>query len=245
VTGFLLGVGSSLAAVAVVAAVGWLLHLPRRRRLLAFFGLGNDRRVFIYASRLFVPKGTSLGPDGLPRSFEGVATPDYEAKIMRDIERFFAGFAPRIRWRGAAFLRWEDIKVETQVSPIAPEDIKRVGTLIAIGSPGYNVASGLVEERFDVPVHFAKDNRELALRVGVPLDSAAFGVVQRVVNQSTGQVAFYLAGPSIPGTTAAARYLVHGWSQLARRHRANQFYEVVKATSSDGEQYDVVTASAV
>ncbi len=196
---------SNIATIAIVALPGgaWYM-LSRRRKLLAFFGLRRPRRVFVYTSRLDVPCGGSLGIDRSPRSFAGIATPDYEVKLIANINGFFGSFTLRfLRWRTAPLLRWADIEVQTLVSPASKEEIRRDGTVITIGSPAYNAVSQAVEDDFDAPVRFVKDNLELATRTGTPVGDAANGVVQRVVDPTTGQVAFYLAGCAAAGCSGA------------------------------------------
>jgi hypothetical protein len=99
--GFVVNVASAVV-IGALAAV-WFLVLRRRR--LAFFGLRGNRRVVIYASRLYVPTGSSLGPDGHARMFQGVATPNYEATVVASIQGFFAGLG-RV-WQRTG-LRWGD-----------------------------------------------------------------------------------------------------------------------------------------
>jgi len=232
---------SNIATLVIAGLPGGAWYLLRRRRLRAFFGLRRTRRVFIYASRVDVPKWGSRGIDGSPRSFAGIATPDYEAKLIANINGFFGGFTPRIlRWQNIPLLRWADIDVQALASPASKEEIRRDGTVITIGSPAYNLVSRSVEEDFDAPVRFANDNAELATRAGTPVGGTTNGVAQRVVDQTTGQVAFYLAGPSVAGTTAAAKYLLRDWRRLAKQHPSGQFYEVLRATSNDGD-YVVVS----
>src|SRR6266566_4678391 len=120
------GVLSNVASVVVVGAPASAWYLVVRRRL-AFFGLRDTRRVTLYASRLYVPSGTSLGPDGRTRTFQGIATPDYESSLIASIEGFFAGLAHLWRRTG---LRWGDIDVQALVSPASKEGIDREAILI-------------------------------------------------------------------------------------------------------------------
>jgi hypothetical protein len=240
------GVSANLVAdfiwLILVAAVVGLWYLQRRRRVLKFFGLQNHRRVVIYASRLYVKLCGSLGPDGTPRSFRGIASPGYEAELVADIEVFFDRFAPLLRWHGTPLLKWADITVDALVSP-PPGQIEPRYTLIAIGSPGYNVVSETIEANFAAPVTFVSDNAALALS-GVPQEDpdGLLGAVQRLVNATTGQVAFYVAGPTAEGTTAATKYLLREWKHLAKRYPGGSFYVIVRARAG-GAQCDLVTAS--
>jgi len=230
------GVLSNITSLVVVGGPASAWYLAVRRRRLAFFGLRDTRRVTLYASRLYVPSGTSLGTDGRRRTFEGIATPDYESTLIASIEGFFAGLA-RV-WRRTG-LRWGDIDVQALVSPASKEGIDRAATLITIGSPGYNVVSGMVEEDLGPLVRFANDNRDLVAADGTPVGDAACCFVQRVTSQTTGQVVFYVAGPAAEGTTAAVNYLRREWRQLAKRHRGGRsFCLVLRLTGA--EQYAVI-----
>lgn len=222
------GVAANIVANVVTALLGvlafrlWFLS-STRRRLYAFFGLTKQHpRIVIYTSRLFVTKGGSIGPDGTPRTFVGEAIPNYEAELIKDFGAFF-GDSPVVRWSGAAWLRWADVEVVVQVSPASTADMDRASTLITIGSPGYNCVSEAVEQ-WGAPARFAADNGLLQLQDGTPLDVMA-GALQRVVHPSTGQVAFYAAGPTAPGTSAAAQTLIRDWKQL--RKLGDRFYRVV------------------
>ena len=212
---------AATALLIVLAARAWFWGT--RRRLYALFGLAKERpRIVIYTSRLFVTNGGSLGPDGTPRTFVGEAVPNYEAELIKAFGAFF-GDSPVIRWSGAAWLRWADIDVVVQVSPATATDMDRSATLITIGSPGYNCISEAVEQ-WGAPVRFAADNGLLQLQDGTHLDVMA-GVLQSVVHPSSGQVAFYLAGPTAAGTSAAAQALIRDWKRL--RKLGDRFYRTV------------------
>ena len=230
---------ADLIWVLLAAAAIGLWYRTRRRRVLKFFGLQNHRRVVIYASQLDVVRWGSLRPDGSQGGFKGIATPDYEAKLIAPIEVFFDRFAPRLRWQGTPLLSWADITV---VWPPPAGEIEPRDTLIAIGSPGYNVVSEAIEANFAALVTFVDDNRALALSGGVRFTDPDVGAVQRLVNTTTGQVAFYVGGLYEQGTTAATNYLLNEWKHLAKRYSDGQFYVIVKAKAG-GAQYDVLDAS--
>jgi hypothetical protein len=231
---FLESVGSNVVASVIVVVLGFITvkawYWYTRGRLHRFFGTRTVRRVVIYPSRLWVPRGGSLGVDGARRRFEGVTIPNYEAEIIREFGALFAD-NPVIRWSGDALLRWSDIDVVVKVSPASKDDIEPSATLITIGSPGYNVVSETVEQEWASPVRFISDNSAMVVRKdGSPI--RGIGVVQRVVHPATGQVAFYVAGPSEAGTEAAALRLTRDWKPLRKRwkrqaQQGDQFYEEV------------------
>jgi hypothetical protein len=230
------GTLSNIAAVVLIGVPASTWYLVLRRRRLAFFGFRGTSRVILYASRLYVPSGASLGSDGRPRTFQGIATPDYESTLIASVEGFFASLAHPWRRTG---LRWGDINVQASVSPAVRYQIDREVTLITIGSPGYNVVSGMVEEDLGSFVQFANDNRELVAADGVPVGDGACFFVQRVTSQATGQVVFYVAGPAAEGTTAAVNYLLRNWRQLAKRYGSDRsFCVLLRLISTD--QYTVI-----
>jgi len=165
--------------------------------------------------------------------FQGVATPNYEATVVASIQGFFAGLG-RI-WQRTG-LRWGDVQVQALVSPTSKEEIDREATLIAIGSPGYNVVSQMIEKDLGAPARFANDNHDLETRNGEPVGDLNCFLVQRLTSQTTGQVVFYVAGPAREGTSAAVSYLLRDWRKLARLYRRDRtFCEVLRLTSS--QQY--------
>jgi hypothetical protein len=246
---YVAGILSNLIALVIVAVLGGVSYWLFLRRVLVFFGLPRKgiRRVLIYTSRLDVPLGASRGIDGSLRSFRGTSVPGYETRIVEQFADFFTRGSHHNR-----LLHWADIEVKSLASPASKADIWREGTLITIGSPGYNIVSGAAEDDFNAPVRFTNDNSELATRDGDRVGGTYAGVAMRTVRPTTGQVVFYLAGPSERGTTAAVNYLLSEWRALAkrqrewrglRRHLKDQFYTVVEATSEDGEQYTITKQS--
>jgi hypothetical protein len=233
---------AALIWIILAAAVVTLWYRKSRRRLLKFFSLQDPTRVVIYPSRLNVVPGGSLRPDGSPGSFPGIATPDYEAKLIADLEVFFGRFARLLKWQGTPLLRWADITVDTLVSPPLGGPIEARDTLFAVGSPGYNVVSAEIEAKFAPLVRFVSDNAALAVSGGETFTDPAVGALQRLANTTTGQVAFYVGGPSAAATTAAGNYLLREWRALAKRYPSCPFYVIVKAKAG-GAQYDVVASS--
>jgi len=126
-------------------------------------------------------------------------------------------------------------------SPLNQSDVDKESTFITIGSPGYNWASERVENHFHALAKFVNNNSglQLANTPVVSVNGCAF--VQRAVDQTTGQVAFYVAGPSTQGTTGAARYLASEWKQLDRRYPLQRpFCIMLRISSQDGRHHEVL-----
>jgi len=58
-------IASNLLTILIIAGVGWLIYFfTKRRRILAFFGLKNHKRLVLYLSNVHVQSGGSVGVDG-------------------------------------------------------------------------------------------------------------------------------------------------------------------------------------
>lgn len=85
------------------------------------------------------------------------------------------------------------------------------------------------------------DFGQIELPGGYPEPTGLCGFVTRAQHPETKQIAFYAAGPSAPGTVAAARYLLDNWKALHRKHDRNTpFCVLVVATDLDGRTYKVL-----
>jgi hypothetical protein len=220
-----------------------LYHATGRRRLLRFFNIHQTKTVAIYFSNVFVPTGGSVGVDGVARSFSGSAIPLSEVHLVPAFQRLFNLLIP-----GAdslpGFLKYlilSGITVNVMASPGSRDDLERSSSIIAIGSPGYNRASEHIETAFHSFARFVSDNRALQLSSNAAVTDPQAGFVQKAVDQVSGQVAFYVAGPSAIGTSGAALYLVTHWKRLAKRYPRNTpFCVMVRTTSQDGRHHEVL-----
>ncbi len=90
-------------------------------------------------------------------------------------------------------------------APLQSQDIDQEGTVITLGSPGYNVVSGHIEISCGSPVRFAQGNAAIQLPGNLVIQNGRQSVVVRL--QSGDRYWFYAAGLSEGGTAAAAFYL--------------------------------------
>jgi hypothetical protein len=239
-----LGILGNVLTVLVLFALGYVMfYASRRAKLVKFFHLRKNRAITLYTSSLNVLSGGSHGVDGVPRSYQGPAIPTMESLVIADFQRTFASVAPsKLEASGyLSHLRFTDISCAAEPSPSSLAQVVRDRTLLTIGSPAYNVASLFVEREFAPIGKFGSDFLDLDLPAGYPPSDVLCGFVVRAHHPTTKQVAFYAAGPSAPGTVAAARYLLEHWQDLAKSHEPDQpFCVLVKALNVDGTSYVVL-----
>jgi hypothetical protein len=235
-------VASDFIFLILSALIGLVIHhFSGRRRLLKFFDIERSKNLCLYLSNLSIPVGGSLGVDSVPRSYSGPAIPLYEVHILPIFQRLFNLLIPGLD-SVPGFLKTlvlSDVILNVLASPLNQSDVDQESTLITIGSPGYNRASERVERHFHALAKFVNNNSDLQLGNTPPITDCAF--VQRAVDQTTGQVGFYVAGPSARGTTGAAFYLVKHWKQLARRYPGQKpFCVMLRIGSQDARQCEVL-----
>ena len=111
-----------------------------------------------------------------------------------------------------------------------------------MGSPGYNVASKYIEEKFNPFCKFINDNNAFQVQgMDSPIDNLQCSFVQKSVNSQSRQSAFYVAGMSALGTTGAAHFLATKWNYLSKKYPKNKpFCIVLKIRSTDVTNYEIL-----
>ena len=237
-------VASNLITLSLITLVGWIIYyFTRRSSLLGFFNIKSSKRIVLYLSNLRIQPGGAIGIDNVPRSFGASAIPLYEAELVPIFQRLFNFVIPGIESQ-PGFLRWlliSDVAVEILPSPLSTAEVERNSTYITVGSPGYNIASKRVEASLRSLGRFTQDNRALELP-GVPLQQdSRCSFVQRVLDQTTGQTAFYVAGMSILGTKGAAYFLATQWKYLAKKYPNNKpFCIMLRILSDDACKHEIL-----
>jgi hypothetical protein len=227
---------ASLISTGVLIGFGWLFVRKRRRLLIEFFGVEKGRRVVIYWSLVRVLRGGSLGVDNQQRAYNGATIPAGELDLIAIFQRAFNYVIPSVQeqpgfWRN---LLLSDVKVEILPSPLGKEDIDRASSIVAFGSPGYNVVSQWIEDDLHAIGRFIPDMAAIQVKGIEPFRDVLSGFIQRVRIQDGPIMAFYIAGISEQATKAAAYYLASRWEDLQRRfgNREN-FCVVIKAGVDD------------
>jgi hypothetical protein len=233
---------ADLLFLGILPVLGWLAYrLARRRPLLRFFGIEHAKRLSVYLSNLRIQPGGALGVDGLPRSFGESAIPAYEAALMPALQRTFNYVVPGMEALPGFLKRLllSDVSVEVRPSPLAAAEVESDSTFITVGSPGYNLASGYVEDSLHAIGRFTNDMRAIALPGAPALGGDHYAFVQRAGNAR--QQAFYVAGITSRATTGAVRFLATRWRRLAEKYPDGApFCVVLRVTSEDGSNCHVI-----
>ena len=137
-------------------------------------------------------------------------------------------------------VRFDDIDCMIDSSPERLDDVSKSRTIVTLGSSGYNSVSDWVERSFNPLGRFANNMQSVNVQ-GRPPTNALTGMLIRARHPSTGQVAYYAAGPSELATIRAASYLIDNWRALAREYpRSMPFCVVLEADPTPGGTFTVV-----
>jgi hypothetical protein len=237
-------IASNLLTILIIAGVGWLIYFfTKRRRILAFFGLKNHKRLVLYLSNVHVQSGGSVGVDGKLRSYSGTAIPENEANLIPRFQRLFNFVIPGLSEQ-PGLLKWlliSDVDVEPIPSPSEADSVEKSATFIAVGSPAYNSASLRIEQVLNPFARFNAEYTGFCLDQANEITDLRCGFVQRVVGQFPEQTAFYVAGISALGTTGAAYFLATRWSYLAEKYKNSKpFCVVLRITENDPRGHEIV-----
>ena len=188
-------VGSEFLALAIILALGWLVYqLKSRGPLLSFFGIRTSKKLFVYLSHLRIRPGGAIGIDDQPRSFGSSAIPAYESALMPALQRLFNYVIPGMEGLPGFLKRilLSDIDVDALPSPLDVSEIEGDSTFVAVGSPGYNLASSYIEDSLHSIGSFTDDMSAITLPGASPLSGDHYAFVQLAGNAN--QTAFYVAG---------------------------------------------------
>lgn len=241
---YFVNVVSEFIALFLLISLGLIIYyFSRRRHLLQFFNIANSKRIIIYLSHLRIIPGGALGVDGQPRSFGESAIPLTEVRLIHVFQRLFNFIVPGVE-NLPGFLKSlliSDVDVSILPSPLNTGEVERSDTFVSIGSPGYNVASNHIESTLHPAGVFANSNTAISISGLQPISDPRCGFVQRVYNQTTGQMAFYLAGMSSLGTYGSVIFLAKRWRYLSKKYRGTcPFCIVIRVTSDDGQQSEII-----
>jgi hypothetical protein len=235
-------IGSEFLALGILLVLGWLVYqLKSRGPRLSFFGIKKTKKLFVYLSRLRIQSGGALGIDGKRRSFGESAIPAYEAELMPALQRLFNYVVPGMEALPGYLNRLllSDVDVAVLPSPLDVSEIEGDWTFIAVGSPGYNLASAYVEDSLHSIGRFTNDMSAVTVPGASALQGDHYAFVQRAGNSK--QKAFYVAGISSRATTGAVRFLATRWRDLHRKYPGGKpFCVMLRITSEDGSRYQVI-----
>ena len=236
------GVIANIAFVILTVGIGIIILVIRRRALLRFWGIRKIRKVRIYISHLRIAKGGALDTNGTARSYQGNVVTQLESEMSLLIKSLFFAKVPgrtvQPGWIQALLIPSAD--VEVQPAPGHSQQIDQEGTVVSLGSPGYNVVSDNIETTCHSPVRFTQDNSAIHLPGNLTIQDPRQSVVVRILDGD--RYWFYAAGLSEGGTAAAAHYLANSWRHLDRRyHDSPSFYVALEFPGNDYRNTRVFT----
>jgi hypothetical protein len=227
------GIIANFATVALTIGAGALFLVGRRRALLRFWGIADIRKIRIYISHLRIITGGALDAHGTQRSYQGSVVTQLESEmgaVLRGL--FFASLPGGVVQPGwVKVLLFINADVIVQPAPGTAAAIDPEGTVVSLGSPGYNTVSAAIEQNCQSPVRFAPGNTAMQLPGNLTSNNPRQCFVVRL--RAGSRLWFYAAGLSEAGTAAAANYLASAWRRLDRRYRKSPSFFVVLEISGD------------
>jgi len=240
------GVTANAAFVALTIGIGTLVLVLRRRALLRFWGIREVKKIRVYISHLRITQGGALDANGTARTYQGSVVTQLESEMGGQLKGLFSTSVPgrvvQPAWIQALLLVSAD--VEVQPAPGQIEQIAQEGTVVSLGSPGYNVVSGAIETNCNSPVKFVSGNSAIQLPGNLTITNPLQSVVVRLF--SGGRYWFYAAGLSEAGTAAAAHYLAKSWERLDRRYcKSPSFFVVLEVVGGDFRTARVISEAVL
>lgn len=218
------------ATFLLLLIIGGYLWLVRGRRpMLRFFGVEQSRRLVIYWSRLRIILGGSVGVDGQQRKFGGQAVPFSETLLLPVYQRLFNYPVPGLSDAPGPLRRvfLADVDLEAAASPVDSAQRDTGGSLIAVGSPGYNGISLWIENSLHAPGRFIQENSAIEVSGVQPFTDPLHCFVQRVRIADGPAMAFYAAGMTERATQCAQYFLATRWAYLRERFGDRENFCVV------------------
>ena len=232
----LANIATAILLVVFGAFSAIVLRLPfiygRRRRLLRFFGLTEENpELTVYLSTLFIKSGGAANFKGEAWGFRGAAIPLYEYQLIAPLMSLFddpllGSFSTRSRNWLSAKVSW----IFSEIRPTfveSPRDKSQLTSTcsLAIGSRYYNSAADFYTAKSNVvlTVDYGEGSARIAALKGEragesfqsrPEKKDELALVERTLDESSGQTVFHTAGITRWGTTGALLYLTENWEQL-------------------------------
>jgi len=239
------GIVANVVFVSLTIGIGALFLAVRRRSLLRFWNIRELKKIRIYISHLQIREG-ALDAAGTPRSYVGSVVTQLESEMGALLKSlFFATLPGRIVQPGwVRTLLFVNADVEIQPAPGRAQDIDPEGTVVSLGSPGYNAVSGAIENDCQSQVKFVDDNKAIQLPGDLKIVDPRQSVVVRLVGG--GRYWFYAAGLTDLGTAAAAHYLAKSWRCLDRRYRKSpSFFVALQFSGNDYRNTRIISEAAL
>jgi hypothetical protein len=256
------GVGSNLITVAIGALAGLGFLLFRRKSLVRFYGIRRSQdAIRIVVPRLDVKPGGTTAAIPVIRGYAGPAVTqiDYEAAVLLQEQirpNTFSWLSKEVRdWVSGRLVLAAPVNPVIELAPAAADvaswQCSRASTsLILIGGPAYNAASGLYQDQKGAHFAFVRGDDGVRWCVkpllgrtpGDPslIESRAagreLGFVQRIIREDTGAYITMCAGTGAGATLATAEWLSRHYRQENRRCR-NREYGILLAFAATNDPH--------
>lgn len=222
------------------------------RKLVRLLGIDNEaRRVVLYLSSLFVPKGCALDFRGQARSYEGITIPTEEFSAGVALARLlridpFENLPPILRRPlEKRFSFFKPVQIDVNASPMREADIDfSTHSIITLGSHGYNIVSDYCSRHSLAQLAITGNGTEIRIVQGkhsgevitTPSPQHDIAMLEKVVDQSRSNTTIVVAaGLGVIGTMGAANYLLANWQKLESQYGQREFALVLQFGPIGGE----------
>jgi len=248
----------------LVAFVGFIVfRLSKQRRLFNFIGVDKEaRRVVVYLSSLFIPRGCAVDFDGLPRSYQGIAIPTEELGISARLSKaltidVFENIPPIIRkslQKKCACFR--PLTVSINASPMQESEIDfSTRSIITAGSQGYNVVTNYCISRNIAQLQISHDGKAIQIMKGKDKgevirpasDQHDIAILERLIDHTRNDTTIIIgAGLGVIGTMGAIQYLIDHWQELNKTYHNREFALVLQFGPVDkGSLEDILKGTVI
>lgn len=230
----------------LVPLVGkFVIVFSKQSKLIELLGVDEEsRRVVVYLSSLFVPKGAAIDFQGQPRSYQGITVPIEEFSASAALPKAFdfdpfENIPPILRERFES--KWsffQPVSIDVNASPMQEADID-FGTrsIIALGSHGYNHVVYYCIHHGLSTLHITQNGTAIEIAKGkhkgeiiTPASpSHDIAKLEKVVDDSRANTSILIAaGLGVIGTMGAVNYLIDHWHELHHSYGDKPFALVLQ-----------------
>lgn len=227
-----------------------IFRLSRLHKLVRLLGIdGKARRVILYLSSLFVPRGSSLDFRGQARSYEGITIPTEEFSAGVALSRLlpsdpFENLPPIARRPlEKQFPFFRPIQIDVNASPMRDPDIDfSTRSIITLGSHGYNIVSDYCVRKSLARLAITGDGTQISILQGQhsgevitsPGPQYDIAILEKIIDHTRGNTTIVVAaGLGVIGTMGAANYLLENWKTLEKEYGEREFALVLQFGPAD------------
>ena len=220
-------------SIGVLIIGSLILYLTRKKGLFTFFGLKGSRSLTVYLSTLFIPRDTAAGFDGTIRSYEGIAVLNNEQMLAGWFHGLFNFPLPSLAESYGIFRKLfvSDALIKVQASPITRSysDVSEDrGTLVSVGSHGYNSITSWMQNHLVIRTKFADDGNSMSIDGITVIHDGSNGVIEKHID-ANGRTYFLVGGISEIATLSALYLLISKWKVLRSKHGMKPFVQLIRA----------------